>query len=70
MAAQKRDQYSLSIRLTQDEDAWMRQKAAKVGMDISDWVRRCVAIGSPVLDGNLFARRVELKDAMEADKGQ
>lgn len=22
------------------------------------------------LDGNLFARRVELKDAMEADKGQ
>ena len=66
----KRDQYSISLRLSQEEDAWIRNKAKDLDMDISDWIRKCIAFGSPILDGNQFGRRVELKDAMQTDKKQ
>lgn len=66
----KRDQYSISVRLSPEEDAWIRNKAAKLDLDISDWIRKCIAFGSPILDGNQFARRVELKDAILTDKTQ
>lgn len=68
--AAKRDQYSISLRLSQDEDVWMRGKAARLGLDISEWIRKCIALGSPVLDGNPFCRRVELDDAMRNDGAQ
>lgn len=68
--AGKRDQYSISLRLSQEEDAWVRAKAAKLEMDVSEWIRKCIAYGSPILDGNSFARRVELKDAMGSDRMQ
>lgn len=66
--AAKRDQYSISLRLSQDEDVWIRAKAARLGMDISDWIRKCLALGAPVLDANPFCRRVQLEDAMNGDE--
>lgn len=63
--AAKRDQNSMSFRVSRSEDVWMRAKAAKFEMDVSEWIRKCIAIGAPVLDGIPFARRIELKDAMD-----
>lgn len=68
--AGKRDQYAISLRLSQDEDAWIRAKAASLGIDISEWIRKCIAYGAPILDGNTFSRRVELQDAINAEKSR
>lgn len=67
----KRDAGSIGMRLSQEEDFWIRQKAAALEMDISDWLRKCIALAAPILDSNELVRRVaELKDVMKADRKQ
>lgn len=68
--AAKRDQNSISLRLSQEEDLWMRKKAFDLDMDVAEWLRKCIALGSPILDGNQFCRRVELDDAMRQGQKQ
>ncbi len=62
--AGKRDMALGNIRCSQEEDVWIRSEACAMGMDVSELVRKCLAIGIPRMRGNSFMRRVELQDAM------
>lgn len=54
-----------NTRFTEEEELWLRCVAAKLDMNNSQLIRKCLALGIPQLLGNQFLRRVELKDAMQ-----
>ena len=53
-----------NARYTADEEKWLRQVADALDFSNSELVRKCLALGIPLLLHNEFVRRVELKDAM------
>ena len=54
---------SITVRLTPDEDIWLRRHAAALDMDVAEVIRKSLALGVPVLMSNSFVRRVALEDA-------
>lgn len=57
----KREQ-SVTIRLSSEEDLTLRRLAESWGMEVSDVIRACMAVGLPVLSDVDFVRRVRLED--------
>lgn len=64
MNRQKRDIVSpVTVRLTPDEDLWLRRHAAAMGMDVAEMIRKALPYGVAVLMAIPFSRKVELQDA-------
>jgi hypothetical protein len=61
---EKRDRAAVSTRFTDTEEAWLRLQATRLDMDLAELIRKCLALGIPLLLSNEFVRRVELKDAI------
>lgn len=61
----KRDTGFGNARYTEEEEIFLRQCAALLGLDNSAMVRKALAIALPQLLGNPFCRRVELEDTIE-----
>lgn len=53
---------TVTVRLTPEEDIWVRRHAATLGMDVAELVRKALALGVPQLMANPFVRRVCLDD--------
>ena len=60
----------VTIRLTEAEDLFLRQEAYALGMDLADMLRKCAALGLPLLRASDFLRRVHLNDVMDEDLKQ
>ena len=64
MSSSKRDLVPpISVRLTPEEDVWLRRHAAHLDMDLAELMRKSLAVAVPMFMGNPFLCRVELKDA-------
>ena len=53
----------ITVRVTPEEDAWLRTKATELGMSLAEVTRKCWSLGIPQLLGNEFLRRIDLDDA-------
>ena len=63
MALSKRDIVpAITVRLTPEENLWLRRHATVLGMDMTTLVRKSLALAVPQLMGIPFLRRVELDD--------
>lgn len=58
----------LSVRLTPEEDVWLRRNAAAMRLDLAEVVRKSLSLAVPQLRGNPFLRRVTMQDAMTDEK--
>jgi hypothetical protein len=58
----KRDEAQVTIRLTPEEDVWLRRHATKLRMDVSELVRKSLALAVPILMANSFVRKTSLDD--------
>lgn len=58
----KREQ-SVTIKVSELEQAVIRQAAADMDMDVSELIRACVAIALPILQDVPFVRRVRMDDS-------
>lgn len=58
----KREQ-SVTIKVSELEQAVIRQAAVDMDMDVSELLRACVAIALPTLQAVPFARRIKLDDS-------
>lgn len=52
------------VKLTDDEQIILRRLAEDWGLTLSELVRRCIAVGLPVLHDVPFMRRVQLEDCI------
>ena len=65
----KRDE-QITLKLSSEEAQALRHWANRLDLDVSELVRKCIALGLPVLGSVPFARRVVLNDCTMVGKGQ
>jgi hypothetical protein len=66
----KRDRSAINVRLTDEENAYIRLQASRLDMEVSVVVRKCLALGIPQLLFNNFVRRVDLEDVISGKNSQ
>ena len=68
MRGPKRDRYAISVRLTQEEDAWVRAECAALNIDLSEGMRIAAFHGFPLMRGNSNCLRVRFEDVRRDTK--
>lgn len=64
---EKRDQ-SLTVKLSDVELAKVKQTARECSMDVSEMLRACICLGSPILKQVAYVRRVRLEDNSQCNE--
>lgn len=59
--ADKREK-ALTVRLDHEEEKKVRELAAGFGLDISEMLRVCIGLATPILEHVPFVRRTRLDD--------
>ncbi|MDR1659827.1 MAG: hypothetical protein LBR94_05740 [Desulfovibrio sp.] len=66
---EKRDGNPIGVRLTPQEERWLRRQAASLDLDVAVVIRKALAIGVPVLLSSAYVCKVaDLKDVITNEK--
>jgi hypothetical protein len=53
----------VSVRLTPEEDLWLRRHAMALDMDVSELMRKAMPYGVAVLMAIPFSRKIDIQDS-------